>query len=50
MMATESIHTVSCGCCTNGCVCWNHQDVRIGIPVKVCDYHKTIPHPKVTSR
>lgn len=31
---------VSCGCCTNGCVCFNHRDVPKGIVVKVCDFHK----------
>ena len=44
---------LSCGCCTgkrlstginwrlaeDQCVCWNHQDVRIGSPPKVCSHH-----------
>lgn len=43
--------TVSCGCCTNGCCCWHHQDTPRGLPVRVCDYHSdpAHPHPHVTS-
>lgn len=39
---------VSCGCCTGGCVCWNHQDCPRGIPPHICGYHKEHGHPGVT--
>jgi len=31
---------VSCGCCPDGCVCWNHQDTPRGEPHRVCAYHR----------
>jgi len=34
---------LSCGCCSSGCVCWNHQDTPRGILVRVCDYHASLP-------
>lgn len=43
------MRTVSCGCCTEGCVCWNHQDVPAGRPVATCSYHQRHPHPHATS-
>lgn len=46
---TEPIRTVSCGCCTNGCVCANHQDTPNGRPVTVCAVHQRTPHPHTTS-
>jgi len=39
---------LSCGCCTGGCVCWNHQDTPNGRPIHVCEYHQTTPHPRIT--
>lgn len=30
----------SCGCCTAGCTCLNHQDVPRGRPPKVCGFHR----------
>lgn len=33
------VRRVSCGCCTNGCVCWNHQDTPNGRPPQLCDIH-----------
>ena len=33
---------VSCGCCTGGCVCWNHGQSEI------CAYHRVHPHTHVT--
>lgn len=48
--APEGLRTVSCGCCTNGCTCHHHQDIRIGRPVKVCAYHAEHGHPHITSR
>lgn len=28
----DSVRTLSCGCCSRGCVCWNHQDTPRGRP------------------
>ncbi len=41
--------TVSCGCCSFGCVCANHQDVPQGRSVTTCEYHKHVAHPRETS-
>lgn len=41
--------TVSCGCCTWGCICANHRDEPRGRPAKACDYHRDHGHPRVTS-
>lgn len=48
---TPAPRTTSCGCCTGGCVCWNHRDEPRGIPVRVCAYHSdpAHPHPRETS-
>ena len=43
-------HTVSCGCCTQGCVCSLHRYLNRGIAVHTCDYHQTVKHPRITSR
>lgn len=40
--------TVSCGCCTDGCVCWNHRDVPRGRPVTQCAFHNEHGHPYIT--
>lgn len=32
--------TVSCGCCSNGCCCFNHQDAPAGRPPHICELHK----------
>jgi hypothetical protein len=37
-------HTVSCGCCANGCACWTHA----GRDQRTCAYHTATPHPHVT--
>ena len=47
---THEHHTVSCGCCTNGCICWNHQDTPRGLSPTVCPFHQTTPHPHETCR
>jgi hypothetical protein len=39
------MRTVSCGCCSMGCTCFNHQDVPNGNPPKSCDYHREHGHP-----
>jgi hypothetical protein len=39
MNAIRDIRTLSCGCCTNGCVCWNHRDEPNGRTVTACAYH-----------
>jgi len=41
---------VSCGCCSNGCTCWIHQDITRGLRAKTCSYHAdpAHPHPHVT--
>lgn len=31
---------LSCGCCTDGCVCWNHQDTPRGVTPQICAYHR----------
>lgn len=31
---------LSCGCCTDGCVCINHQDTPRGLPPQICAYHR----------
>ena len=34
----------TCGCCTNGCCCWNHQDTPNGLPPQKCALHR-LPGP-----
>jgi len=29
----------TCGCCTNGCCCFNHQDVPRGRQPQTCEAH-----------
>lgn len=41
---SERPREISCGCCTGGCVCQFHQDVPMGIPARVCEYHRQHPH------
>lgn len=41
MTTTIPLH-VTCGCCSRGCVCSQHQDVPRGLQVKVCDYHTSL--------
>ncbi len=50
-MKVTAMSTVSCGCCSAGCVCGNHQDVPRGIHPQACAYHAdpAHPHPRVTS-
>ena len=45
---TTPVRTVTCGCCTNGCVCVHHQDVPRGLQVRTCDLHRprTSERPK----
>jgi hypothetical protein len=30
---------ISCGCCTNGCTCFHHQDTPNGRPPRTCELH-----------
>lgn len=41
-------HTLSCGCCTGGCVCSFHQDTPRGIRPHLCDDHREHGHPGAT--
>lgn len=34
---------VSCGCCSGGCVCFNHQDIPRGVKPGKCEIHKKCP-------
>ena len=34
------VKKLTCGCCTNGCVCHHHQDIPRGIKPKICSIHK----------
>lgn len=34
-----SVRVITCGCCTNGCVCEHHQDIPLGMQPKRCDLH-----------
>lgn len=36
---------LTCGCCTNGCTCFNHQDTPRGMPPRKCDEHKAMRVP-----
>lgn len=36
---TPTPKTLTCGCCSNGCVCWNHQDTPAGRPPTRCEHH-----------
>lgn len=40
MLVGKEIKLVSCGCCSNGCTCWNHRDVPNGRPERKCELHK----------
>ena len=33
---------ISCGCCTNGCVCFMHRDIPRGIIDGTCDIHACV--------
>lgn len=35
------VNVVSCGCCSNGCVCWNHRDEPKGRHEHKCDLHRS---------
>lgn len=35
----EPPRQLTCGCCTAGCICWCHQDRRIGHAPTICEYH-----------
>jgi hypothetical protein len=37
------INTVSCGCCSSGCVCEIHQDIPRGPRPAVCAFHADHP-------
>lgn len=37
--ATGAQNVVSCGCCSNGCVCFHHQDTPLGMPPRRCALH-----------
>lgn len=43
-------HQVSCGCCTNGCVCFMHQDTPAGCPPHKCELHATTNTPHSTAQ
>jgi hypothetical protein len=46
MLRPKGLHSVTCGCCSNGCVCHNHKDIPKGIKPAVCEYHASLPyHP-----
>jgi hypothetical protein len=32
---------LSCGCCTNGCVCHNHMDIPRGLRPQRCPLHSS---------
>lgn len=34
------VKTLTCGCCSNGCVCQNHMDIPNGRPPKKCEMHE----------
>lgn len=34
-----TMRRVSCGCCTNGCVCFMHRDVQRGLLMQKCAVH-----------
>lgn len=40
---------LTCGCCTDGCVCHQHQDVSRGIPARACTYHAYLRLALLTS-
>ncbi len=42
-MDTTTPRSVSCGCCTNGCVCSNHMDIPRGMVPGPCAYHAALP-------
>ncbi len=57
MTTTKAAHTagelrtVSCGCCTDGCVCWMHRRTTPasgpqGLPK--CAFHAAHGHPHIT--
>lgn len=33
------VRQISCGCCTNGCVCHNHMDIPRGLRPQKCALH-----------
>lgn len=45
---------ISCGCCRgvegHRCVCWMHQDVRMGRPAGVCSLHADDARPSMPHR
>ena len=41
--------TLSCGCCSEGCCCALHQDLRIGLRPAVCSYHSSPEHSSIES-
>ena len=38
--ARKTVRVVSCGCCTNGCVCFMHRDEPRGIFKNICQLHQ----------
>ena len=39
-------HTLSCGCCANGCCCRLHSHTGAA---RACSFHARQPHPGLTS-
>ena len=44
MNMEQTINHVTCGCCSNGCVCEHHQDVPRGFKVSACAHHSAMPY------
>lgn len=48
---TKEFRTVSCGCCTDGCVCWMHRRMTPAsgpAGLAKCAYHAEVAHPHIT--
>ena len=43
---TNGIKVISCGCCTNGCICHNHMDIPRGDKPGQCEVHKGWTKPQ----
>ncbi len=39
----NTIKHLTCGCCTNGCVCTIHEDTPRGEPARMCDHCAPLP-------
>jgi len=42
-------HSVTCGCCSNGCICDHHVDIPRGDRAKICAYHVVLPYAPLDS-